>query len=369
MAVSKRADKRSAKKHLLKVASRISLVVFFLEAKSCFSCRLISLKIVGTKNKIIAFILSTSIISIAVLTVIFTLHPIAAETKPQPNPKIIELTGPVYLSKCVPCHRNLDAWKNPGLIFNHPVHLKRGFQCKACHLVFAHQLGGKIVKPPMDVCYDCHSLRHSEKGLVASEDCGFCHPKDFNLKPPNHTGEFEASKHKERAKTDVKYCMQEYPEGLEACIICHDDAFCTKCHVTAMPHPILWAGTHKEAKAYKADSSICHADRTFCQNCHHKFEHNLLVQENCDRCHPEYKIPFVAISNKGFKIHKAHFELTQTTPFDCPACHSLFNKFPKGTGCYSFEVCFQCHGIRKDGRLIAKWWGEDLCYFCHGKRP
>ncbi len=340
---------------------------------------------------------------------VFSKNLLAAKSKAMPNPKVLELTGPVYLSKCTPCHRNLDAWKNPGLIFNHPVHLERGFECKACHLVFAHQPGGKIVKPPMEVCYECHSLRHSENGLVASEECDFCHPSDFNLKPANHTNEFEASEHKERAKKDLKYCLMchkrktfcapchtsknaktephkspawEQAHGkqdlqeLQACNICHNDEFCTECHKTPMPHPVLWVGDHNmgfkqisrgEFETLKDDCNICHKDRSYCQNCHHKFENNLLLQENCDSCHEEYKMPFVTIARKGFKIHKAHFHLTQTAPYECEKCHSLLPEFPKGTGCFPFEVCFQCHGVRKDDKLVAKWYGEDLCYFCHGK--
>ncbi len=352
----------------------------------------------------------------AVAVAILSEQVFVAKAQAPPDPTVLELTGPVYLSKCTPCHKNLDAWKNPGLIFNHPVHLKRGFECKACHTLFAHQPGGKIVKPPMDVCYECHSLRHvntkiNQNVVVASEDCSFCHPSDFNLKPANHTDEFVASKHKEQAKANLKYCVmcherksfcaschtsndvktephkspaweqahgKQTPEGLSTCSVCHNDAFCTECHETAMPHPILWAGEHSgdfqgitqvQFDKLKDDCNICHKDRSYCQDCHHKFENNLLLQENCDSCHEEYKAPFVTITNKGFKIHKAHFHLTQTEPYNCGKCHDLLAQFPKGTGCFPFEVCFQCHGKRKDGKLIAKWYGEDLCYFCHGKAP
>jgi len=356
---------------------------------------------VRSRRKIIVLLLIL-VVGLAVYALFSSDQLLLAEDKAKPNPEILEMTGPVTLSKCSPCHLNLDAWKNPGLIFNHPVHLKRGFECKACHLEFAHQAGGKIVIPPMDVCYECHSLRHSDNGMVASEECSYCHPPDFNLKPGNHTAEFEASKHKERATKDLKYCLtchkrkefcapchtaknaktephkskgweqthgRQEPGQLQACYICHDDPFCMECHKTPMPHPVLFVGSHAKYKEQKQDCYICHKDRSECQNCHHKFENNLLLQENCDGCHAEYKQPFVTITNKGFKIHKAHFQLTQTAPYDCAKCHDLLSKFPKGTGCYPFEVCFQCHGIRKDGRLIAKWWGEDLCYFCHGKKP
>ncbi len=358
------------------------------------------MKLLHDKTKLTTLLWVLVISVIASYCISYSRGPLTAQDKPKPNPKVLELTGPVYLSKCSPCHRNLDAWKNPGLIFNHPVHLKRGFECQSCHLIFAHQPGGKIMKPPMDVCYECHGLRHSENGLVASEDCSFCHPQDFNLKPANHITDFVESKHKDRAKTDLKYCLmchkrktfcapchtskdvktephkspgweqahgKQDPDQLKACNVCHNDAFCIECHKTPMPHPVLWVGGHADYKEMKEDCNICHKDRSYCQNCHHQFENNLLLQENCDRCHAEYKAPFVTISNKGFKIHKAHFHLTQTSPYNCAKCHSLLDKFPKGTGCYPFEVCFQCHGQRRNGKLIAKWYGEDLCYFCHGK--
>jgi hypothetical protein len=159
------------------------------------------------------------------------------------------------------------------------------------------------------------------------------------------------------------------------CEVCHDNRSCTACHKTPMPHPSLWLGTHKnDAKsiATKADCKVCHESKTECSNCHHQFEgKTLLAQSNCKSCHAEYNKPLseliwstpVGQRSKGIIIHKAHFEMTKTDPFDCNECHG--REYVTAKNCFSFELCYECHGRERGGSLIAKWGGQELCYRCH----
>lgn len=328
----------------------------------------------------------------------------SSSSKAAPSSKyLLQITAPVTMAKCSRCHDNLDAWKNLGLIFNHPVHLERGFACKACHFDFPHRPDGSVVKPPMDVCYDCHSLRHSEKGLVAGEECGLCHPPGFNLKPANHTPEFVGQTHPERATSDVKYCVMchkrefcqrchlrrgieptnhqeqqmwrgkhgKQEEGVEGCSVCHAQPFCDDCHKTQIPHAETWVEQHSDSSPEAmANCSACHRQDDYCSDCHHAgVANNLLIQENCVRCHPEYLKSLFDIKKKSYSVHKAHFDLTQTKPYECKVCHS--KEYTKGVGCFSFDLCKMCHGKLRLGKPIAKWNVDtgELCARCHQGEP
>ncbi len=320
-----------------------------------------------------------------------------------PSKYTLEISKPTTMSKCGRCHDSLDAWENPGLIFNHPAHLKRGFACKACHVVFAHQADGSIVKPTMDICYDCHSLRHAEKGLVAGEECSLCHPTDFNLKPANHTNEFVDKTHPEWALKDMKYCLMchrrpfcqtchsdegimsanheekqmwqgehgKQEEGTAGCNICHAQKYCDDCHKTTLPHDQTWVEVHRDAPAEAmANCTMCHKRDEYCSDCHHAgVGGGLLVQRNCIKCHPDYLKSLFDIQKKSLAVHKAHFELTQTKPYKCGVCHD--KEQTKGVGCFSFDLCKMCHGKMRLGKPIAKWDvnSGELCMRCHQGQP
>lgn len=312
-----------------------------------------------------------------------------------------QVSGPVTLSNCSRCHPNLDGFKNPILIFNHWVHFKHGIRCQACHMSFAHGRNGKTARPPMEVCYACHGLRHSSQGLVAPENCDACHPKSFNLMPANHTAGFRAGAHKKRAKVDLLYCKmchlqgfcqkchiakralpsnhkdavrwrqrhgkQQTPEELNSCKICHAKSFCNQCHGTGVPHPENWIKVHRHAsKPAMAKCEQCHGKQEFCQNCHHSGVWNgLLIKERCVRCHSVYKSVVFEIGSKPHAIHRAHFDMTKTEPFMCKACHN--KQYPKGQGHYALELCKTCHGRERLGKLIAKWGVDngEICMICH----
>lgn len=317
----------------------------------------------------------------------------------------IDLKEQVEISSCQPCHADLEAFKNPGLIFNHKAHFAKGIKCFSCHQEWPHSRKG-IAKPSMDVCYGCHGLTHAGNGVVAPEECTLCHPPDFNLKPSSHTPEFIAGKHKEVAGKQYFTCMTCHDDkefcapchtsmkvtpnshkvrtsGVQTlanadwtrshgknidydyCSLCHDNAFCTKCHRTTMPHNIMFVATHKDyARGMRQDCSICHQDKGTCSSCHHKFEQrDILVASTCNNCHEEVNRPLLEVGNKGLMVHKAHFEMTNTAPFSCDKCHAA--SYAQDKRCFQFELCYSCHGRYRADKLIAKWPGSQLCYRCH----
>ncbi|MFA5866623.1 MAG: hypothetical protein WC891_01460 [Actinomycetota bacterium] len=320
-------------------------------------------------------------------------------------PITVSLSPFVSPSQCAFCHgSNLDNFSNPILYFKHDPHLTRGIRCGVCHTSFPHEPGG-TVKPSMTVCYNCHNVGHGDEGLVASGACAYCHPQGYGDPPASHTVEFKGGRHKDEAKTDTFPCLTCHISDMCAgchtakavkpddhknvfkwlkahgtkrddanCEICHTKDFCNECHVTPMPHPARWEGEHKStAKAMKSDCKVCHADtEKECSSCHHQFKGNtLLVESNCTPCHDDYKAPLstltwaepVRLRSKGIIIHKAHFEMTKTDPFECNECHD--RGFESAKGCFSFELCYTCHGKLRGGSMIAKWGGQELCYRCH----
>jgi len=340
------------------------------------------------------------------LVIVGSLKNISPSLKAAPIPSsryALEISEPVAMSKCGRCHSDLDAFKNPAIIFKHDVHLSRGFACKACHIIFSHRPDGSIVKPPMEVCYDCHSLRHAEKGLVAGEECALCHPKGFNLKPANHTHEFAEREHPELAYQDFKYCLMchkrdfcqkchteegieplnhrqrqmwrgehgKQEEGVVSCTVCHVQNYCDDCHKTELPHAETWVQQHSKAPMEAmANCTMCHRQDKYCSDCHHaSVANNLLVQENCVKCHPEYMKSLFDQTTKAMAVHKAHFDLTQTKPFQCKVCHS--KDYTKGVGCFSFDLCKMCHGKMRLGKPVAKWDvnSGELCGRCHQGEP
>lgn len=321
-------------------------------------------------------------------------------------PAFVSISPFVTASQCAFCHgSNIDNFQNPILYFKHDAHLSRGVRCAGCHDQFPHGPGG-TKRPGMTVCYSCHGLGHGNQGMVASGACSFCHPNGYGPGPASHTAGFKSGEHKKpagqeffscrtchasemcsRCHTDRKVKPKNHADakwrqthGQErdtgGCEICHKNDFCTSCHVTPMPHPTAWEGEHKvTAKALKHDCKICHLSAEECSSCHHQFEGTtLLVEKSCVSCHEEYQQPLstltwsvpIGLRSKGVIVHKAHFEMTRTDPFDCDECHD--RKYTTAKGCFGFELCYTCHGRERGGSLIAKWGGQELCYRCHQKK-
>ena len=320
--------------------------------------------------------------------------------------------GPTNMAQCVYCHPDLDSIVPGRLIFAHAEHLQRAYPCEACHPKFGHNEAGVAV-PDMMSCYRCHGLQHQGQGVIATDDCGACHPKEFDLVPVNHTPKFIAGEHKVRAGEDPAYCAMCHttqfcidchtgknatgkpivPEDHKKstwlkrhgplylqrkgdCGACHTTKSCTRCHKTSMPHPPGWIQNHKpEPGVSSEDCNVCHTDRETCQNCHHLGVKNAeLIAENCVKCHPQMtQQPPTSIPNKGFAEHAVHFNVAESKgrPYRCYECHISFGtseaarqvELQQG---HDLRLCYQCHGaVDALNREIAPYKGAELCLQCH----
>jgi len=318
----------------------------------------------------------------------------------------INLSNKVALADCLPCHRDIDNQKPPGIIFSHWPHFKQGFSCYVCHLENPHS-GGGTKRVSMGICSSCHGVRHGEKGKIASERCSLCHSQTYRYqKPDYHTPSFNNKLHGQVAKADLDTCSSCHPQytceschlrrkvvppdhqdrlrwrqnhgkdnyALSSCYACHSQTrFCNRCHHVVMPHPVAWLGLHKkEGKNFGYICRNCHREElskleSSCQECHHlKVTKGLLDKKGCVKCHPPFKKKLAELFySRGLMVHRAHFDMTQTEPFECFECHN--RTYPKGQGCFSFELCKECHGKRRLGKLVARYEVDngELCSRCH----
>ncbi|MDY0087261.1 MAG: hypothetical protein RBS78_01695 [Coriobacteriia bacterium] len=343
----------------------------------------------------------------------------------------IALGGTPTVSQCVFCHDDLDTFAPGRIIFAHGDHLPLGISCQACHPSFPHSTEGTR-RNKMVECYRCHSLQHSEQGLVATEECVDCHPPGFQLIPENHTPRFTAGEHKAMVEEDETYCTmchksafcqechrakrrladgskprwvipedhqesvwlsQHGPRFLAAtgtCWACHDSPSCSRCHQTPMPHPNDWLDAHGDSEFSArddADCDLCHTDREWCQDCHHEQVRQVeLVEENCTPCHPQMTTrPRTQLRDRKLAPHAVHFEVREVKgrPYRCYECHTTWgspgrNGNGNGNGHvgsptelgHDFRMCYDCHGAL-DFRsvLIAPWPGAQLCGRCHPEGP
>ena len=311
----------------------------------------------------------------------------------------VNIRIPATMGDCYPCHYDIEKFSVPGLIFNHEKHFEVGIACGSCHTFYPHQ-PDRTYRIPMETCYGCHQVTHGAQGLLAPSECSLCHPPGFNLKPSDHTARFVAGDHRKRAASDPAYCAMCHKDSFcetchmqrrvvpedhkqvivwrrehgkdrvkrQQCSICHKQGYCDNCHrVSPIPHPALYLEQHGKQKGVdKKACNTCHRDRTFCESCHHvQVARALLVKENCTRCHPEYKLKMLEIKNRGHMVHAAHFEMTNTPPFSCDKCHA--QGYALGHDYATFQLCKECHGAYKLGKLIAKFAVDngELCWRCH----
>lgn len=298
--------------------------------------------------------------------------------------------GKITMSECSQCHGEIDQpakWEEKfGLIFNHPVHLNRGYKCDFCHKAPVHEKN-RTNRVSMDLCYDCHGLAHGKQGEMAPPECGVCHPPGFDLKPAYHKKEgFFPGEHVKKARENVTHCYtchaqpfcadchtarkaipQDHKAAnwgtthgeikgfeLDNCNICHAYEFCAKCHKTPMPHSVFYISDHRpDAKKDDVDCMVCHRE-VFCSDCHH-VENVAITMENCASCHSELKTG-VYTSPSFIFTHEPHFKKN----FACNECHkgkdaTEVQEWPMHS-CYSKK----CHAMEKAP-------GTGKCEACHPK--
>jgi hypothetical protein len=313
----------------------------------------------------------------------------------------VKIAVPEKMGDCYGCHKDIEKFDVPGLYFNHEAHFKKGIKCRSCHMFYPHQ-PDKTYRIPMQVCYSCHQVTHGPQGTIAPANCSLCHPAWFySKKPADHTQKFIAGGHKDTAYKEPSYCSMCHKDAfcqkchiaksvvpddhkdqkkwlhdhgknranLTYCANCHTEKYCYDCHqVRPIPHPSQYLADHGKSKIQNSKvCNMCHTDRTFCENCHHyQVANALLKRENCIKCHPDYKhTRFLDIKNRGHMVHAAHFEMTNTPPFTCDKCHAL--GYTLGHDYATFQLCKECHGAYRLGKLIAKWNVDngELCVRCH----
>jgi len=325
-------------------------------------------------------------------------------------------TQPTSISQCIYCHPDIDDISPGRIIFAHSDHLRRNYDCVACHPTFGHDIEA-IRRPDKPSCFRCHDTAHSQAGTIATGECAACHPPGFELKPPDHTPAFESRDHRERGKSEPEYCLlcHEAPFCVEchlgrrptgpgsepvipadhrtaewmslhgrpfleqqgACGICHDSPSCMTCHETVMPHPDDWLTDHTpDPGVGREDCDVCHVDQTTCQSCHHEGVRRAeLTRENCVPCHEGMAHqPATEIRHKGYAEHAVHFDVARTRgePYRCYDCHIGFGRnvagrVDFGDAAHDMRLCYECHGtLDVFGTLIAPYRGADLCRQCHG---
>lgn len=348
-----------------------------------------------------------------------TFRPIDYTEHDRPSVKIYP-DGPTSMGQCLYCHPDVDDYVKGRVIFAHADHIRQNYQCTVCHPSFGHG-PERIRRPDMMSCYRCHGLVHSAGGLKATEDCFACHPRDFELKPPDHTRKFVQGAHKTRAGKDPAYCAMCHKSDFcvdchngkppktstasikpgkkvvpddhkkttwrtrhggrflareGSCGSCHEAAYCEECHKTPMPHPTDWLQSHPLTKGEdSSDCNVCHADRASCQKCHHATVGNSeLIAKNCVKCHKEMrKKPATSIKHKAFAEHAVHFTAKKLNGrwHTCDDCHLGFGTAAHSTGSlkeagHDVRLCYGCHGyLDYQNRLIAPYPGASLCLRCH----
>jgi hypothetical protein len=220
------------------------------------------------------------------------------------------------------CHADIANTDNysSSINFSHGYHMR--YPCFSCHPRFPHNKNATVERPTMKACFNCHGLRHSSSGKIASGVCKDCHraPKK-SLRPPSHTQDWAGTPHVKPAEKSFN----------TECAMCHDAFSCTGCHDKKN---IDWA-----PKAWEYDAG-----------------------EGCLSCHSDPTLRVAtAQGSKPYLVtgldDTAHSETT------CQQCHPDFRYDDKSSQSKIWQVnagyaCAECHESQKEERLkkpVAEW--------------
>jgi hypothetical protein len=249
----------------------------------------------------------------------------------------IEIGGPVYKGKCVPCHADIADTDNELYVFSHGKHIT--YACATCHPTFPHSPAGTS-KPVMRDCWSCHGLTHGPQGVMANGDCEQCHrPGPVKLRPKSHIQGWEGKPHVEPSEKNLR----------TECAMCHTLEQCDQCHTAeglkwVPPVPFVYdpkieclachgnANLTKEAevgyKSYQVTglSNSAHRD-TACIECHTDFSYGKPIAPSrvwsinaglaCANCHDhDEQTAEWELSVHGVQIAEGNLESAT-----CAGCH------------------------------------------------
>jgi hypothetical protein len=196
-------------------------------------------------------------------------------------------------------------------------------------------------------CTECHGVPvphpstwradHRREAAAEAALCARCHPAQEcrachkSRKPRSHGRGWSATHGQQDARR---------------CVLCHEDAFCLKCHGLPMPHPSNWTSAHQQTALQKGN---------VCFRCHQRTE--------CVACH----------TRGGPASHTAawsrqHAAVGRKNPALCALCH----------GANSCQTCHQAnphpsgwvmqHGAKASFAANSSCWGchaRNYCSRCH----
>ena len=251
-----------------------------------------------------------------------------------PVQPVINTSSNVEASQCVPCHVDLGATKQPGLIFNHGNHLV--VSCSGCHYEMPHQ-AGTTQTVPMEVCYTCHGVQHGPQGELATSQCEKCHTKSFKLRPKNHVKKWAEKPHANYAKKN----------GVNDCMMCHKAAEdCDLCHkekdVNVGPMPAVYQSVIIKEPSPPTIKIYPDGPTTMAQ---------------CAYCHPD--LDDFAPGRLIF-AHGAHMQ----RDYECTVCHPTFPHSPEQIERPDMLSCYRCHGLVHAAASQGIVAGEE-CEKCH----
>lgn len=292
------------------------------------------------------------------------------------RPSVIQGHVPdVNCKRCHPVTLNLVVYHN--LKITHKKHWDRKIECTFCHERVVHgprveqlrpeereQQGGTalevptgggmvgnpvsfIYPPSMATCFECHD------GKKASNDCSLCHLSLLAGRPSTFSPEWVVA-HKDNVAKQGDTCMS-----------CHQQDFCSNCHITANPHPSNWIEVHPQQFAQKPGTCpVCHrapnerptnAAMAFCSTCHNvRREHRGLdwrslhpkeFRANPDECAKCHSQSWCANCHKISHAHppdwlRTHPVQANINPTSCKTCHEE-------------SFCIACHKGRGPGATPA----------------
>lgn len=288
-------------------------------------------------------------------------------------PRPIKMENPIPNITCKKCHSpgNRQFTVSGDLIIPHDRHDAKGVYCVDCHSGVAHgeiakrkvttriqflawnetvareQTDGKLAKPKMNTCLECHTKRN------VTTRCEACH-KTIAI-PTNHEQEDWWYQHGRLAMKDIDYCNKchsfslQTQEGTKVSTrdYVRGNVFCYTCHRKwPQSHTADWKIVHKHsARKDKDGCFICHDQNKPAVN-------STATTTYCAKCHGPTVLPgqttFTGGSNQNGGVQSGKPQGPSSHPSNWRQIHPKYVK-EKGTGtgrcfeCHDTSNCFRCH--------------------------